>query len=174
MKDSQGQVQRQPQVSSTRIGDWLLEHEGLGPWSQLTLWLCSKVWPFGKQVTVWHWSGKVQTSPGCKKRKQIWERIKMSHTKSKSTHHVTACLWRWAKAGPQPYIKETLPWDLPQNRLKTSRRMRLKPTRVKLVNKNKSPQHLFLTFPPNQQKGTHLLLIPVLVHTNSRKPWNGQ
>lgn len=36
MKDLQGQVQRQPQVSSTRTGDWLLEHEGWGTWSQLT------------------------------------------------------------------------------------------------------------------------------------------
>lgn len=35
-KDSQGQVQRQPQVSSTLTGDWLLGHEGLSPRSQLT------------------------------------------------------------------------------------------------------------------------------------------
>lgn len=164
MKDSQGQVQRQPQVSSTRTGDWLLEHEGLGPWSQLTLWLCSRVWPFGKQVTVWHWSGKVQTSPGCKRRKQVWERTRMRHTKSKSTHHITACLWGWARVGQRPCIKEALhkvgyiTQDLqgdPQNRLIASRRMGLRPPSVKLVNKNKRSPYVFLTF-PSKSTGNNL------------------
>lgn len=35
-EDSQGQVQRQPQASSTLIGDWLLGQEGRSCWSQLT------------------------------------------------------------------------------------------------------------------------------------------
>lgn len=52
-------------------------------------------------------------------------------------------------------------WDLPHNRLITSRRMRLKPTRIKLVSKNKSPQHVFLTFPPRSTgKGLTFFAFP--------------